>query len=113
MGTHGFAPTAIEEMPCGNKIQGRVGRSETAAVEHTNKAVTTHEEVGRNKIAVAHNVETGRRQFTQPSPYATEPRHVQETLAVLETDRHPVVVVRKAAAPPLPIKTTAMRVRCS
>src|SRR5678816_1924071 len=111
MSAHGSALTAIEKMPRGDEVQSGVSRTEAAAVEHADKVLATHEEICRNKIPVAHDVGSQWRQLTQPAPHTTEPRDVEEILAVIEADRQPLVVVGKIAAPSLPIEATAVGFR--
>ena len=100
-------------MPCSHKIQRRIGWPEAAGIEHAGKTLAMHKKVRWNEIPMAHDVGPGWRQLTQPSPHATQARNVEETFAVLEADFHPVIVIRKVAAPPLSIEVATMRVRCT
>jgi hypothetical protein len=98
-------------MPCSHKIQRRIGRPEAAGIEHTGKTLAMHKKVRWNEIPMAYDVRPGWRQLTQPSPHEPQASNVEETLAVLETEFHPMIVIRKVAAPPLSIEVATLSVR--
>jgi hypothetical protein len=60
---------------------------------------------------MAHDIGPGRRQFSQPSPHATQARNVEEVVAVLEADLHPGIVIGKVTAPPPSIEGPTLSVR--
>lgn len=82
-----------QQVPCGDQVQGRIRGRETSPVQNSYQALPVHEEVGRDQVAMAHDVITAGRKFTEYGPHRTQTSAVEQALAFFEALLHPAVVI--------------------
>jgi len=93
----GFAkgcPTGpVEEVPCNDEIERRIGWAEAATVKNSDQTFPLYQEVCRDEVLMAHYLGTCRRQFAQDSPEVPETRDVEKVFTFGEADLHPIVMI--------------------
>lgn len=89
---------AVEEMPSGNEIEGRIGRTEPAGIEHPDQTLSLHQQVRRNEILVAHCLGPRRGKHAKAFSYAAQAHDIEQVFALFEADLHPGVVIGQLSA---------------
>ena len=92
------ARAVVEQMPRAHEVERRIRGSKAATVEHAHEPTACDEEIGRDQVAVTHDVRVDLGQLPELRPQRPQRCDVEQGDAVAKARVDPLVVVGEVSA---------------